>query len=207
MAMYHDATVSPTKAEMIEQLLTTGSWAAAASGSISVIGAYRFDDPEARVGLETHLVRVGETVVQVSLTYRDQPAPEAQQALIGEMQHTALGNRWVYDGLDDPRYITMLAAVALTGQGEALGMITYDGDWHIPPTHVRIGGGGWTQERVSVDGFAVVNDRVHTVESRNKRFQLRFHRLPTPGTQPALGLTTTWDNQAGPVVLAELTPR
>lgn len=207
MALYHDASVSPTKAEMIERLLAAGPWAQVASGPIEVIGAFRFDDPEGRVGLETHLVRVGSTLVQVPLTYRPEPAADAEPALIGEMQHTALGARWVYDGLGDPTYVTMLAAVSLTGQGEALGMVSYDGVWHIAPTHVRIRGGGWTQERVPVDGFVATRDEGTTVEFSNERFTLAFHRLPKPAPQPALGLTATWNEQPDPVVLAEIAVR
>ena len=52
----------------------------------------------------------------------------------------------------------MLAAVAMTGQGEALGMAVYDGRWYIVPSNVRIQGGGWTQERVPVDGFEIEHD-------------------------------------------------
>ena len=69
------------------------------------------------------------------------------------MQHSVLGTRWVYDGLRDPRLVVMLAAVAMTGQGEALGMAVHEGRWYIAPSNVRIQGGGWTQERVPVDGF------------------------------------------------------
>jgi len=34
----------------------------------------------------------------------------------------------------DAQFIIMLATVAMTGQGEALGMVVYDGRWHIAPT-------------------------------------------------------------------------
>jgi hypothetical protein len=72
--------------------------------------------------METHLVTAGGTLLQVPLTYRDEPLDGAEGALITEMQHSVLGTRWVYDGLRDPRLVVMLAAVAMTGQGEALGM-------------------------------------------------------------------------------------
>lgn len=32
-------------------------------------------------------------------------------------------------------------------------MAEYEGRWYIAPSDVRIQGGGWTQERVPVDGF------------------------------------------------------
>lgn len=63
------------------------------------------------------------------------------------MEHSVLGRRWVYDGLRDPRLVLMLAAVTMTGQGEALGMAEYDGRWYIAPSNVRIQGaaGRWSE--------------------------------------------------------------
>ena len=87
-----------------------------------MIGSYRFDDPDGRVGMETFLIT--------------------------EMQHSVLGTRRVYDGVRDPLFVVMLAGVAMTGQGEALGLARYEGRWYITPSNVRINGGGWTQERV-----------------------------------------------------------
>src|SRR3954453_2895271 len=123
MALFHRATITPTKAELIAEWIPTRSWGASPGGPVEVIGSYRFDDPEGRVGLETHLVTAGGALLQVPLTYRDEPLAEAEGALIAEMEHSALGTRWVYDGLRDPAMVVMLAAVAMTGQGEAIGMV------------------------------------------------------------------------------------
>ena len=169
---------------------------------IEVIGSYRFDDPDARVGMETHLITAGATLLQIPLTYRDEPLDGADDALIVEMQHSVLGTRWVYDGLRDPRFVVMLAAAAMTGQGEALGMVMHDGRWYIAPSIVRIQGGGWTHERVPVDGFEVEHDDATSVVLRNDRFELTMFRRPVPGPRPALGLTATWTGQSQPVVLA-----
>ena len=76
----------------------------------------------------------------------------------------------------------MLAAVAMTGQGEALGMAVYDGRWYIAPSNVRIEGGGWTQERVPVDGFELGSDGSTDVGRHNDRFELTFFRRPGPRT-------------------------
>src|SRR5690349_16362095 len=144
MALFHAATVTPTKAELIAEWAPSRPWGPPPGDPIDVIGSFRFDDPEGRVGMETHLVRAGGALVQVPLTYRDEPLAGAADALIGEMQHSVLGTRWVYDGLRDPRLVVMLAAVTMTGQGEALGMAVYDGRWYVAPSNVRIRGGGWT---------------------------------------------------------------
>jgi hypothetical protein len=204
MALFHRATVTPAKAELIAEWAPTQRWGPPADVSIDVIGSYRFDDPEGRVGMETHLVDAGGTLLQVPLTYRDEPLEEATDALITEMQHSVLGTRWVYDGLRDARFVVMLAAVAMTGQGEALGMAVYDGRWYIAPSNVRIEGGGWTQERVPVDGFELGSDRSTDVVLRNDRFELTFFRRPLPGSRPPIGLAATWDGQRHAVVLAEV---
>jgi hypothetical protein len=205
MALFHLATITPTKAELIAEWAPSQPWGPRGDAPTEVIGSYRFDDPDGRVGMETHLVTAGDTLLQVPLTYRDEPLDGADDALIVEMQHSVLGTRWVYDGLRDPRLVLMLAAVAMTGQGEALGMAVYDGRWYIAPSNVRIQGGGWTQERVPVDGFDIAQEDATSVVLRNDRFELKVFRRPAPGPRPAIGLTATWDGLPNPVVLAEVT--
>ena len=95
MALFHRATITPTKAELIAQWAPTRSWGPAADIRLDVIGSYRFDDPDGRVGMETHLVTAAGTLLQVPLTYRDEPLEGADDALIVEMQHSALGTRFV----------------------------------------------------------------------------------------------------------------
>ena len=207
MAIFHRATVSPTKAELIADWAPTRPWGPSVADPIDVIGSYRFDDPDGRVGMETHLVTAGGALMQVPLTYRDEPLDGAEDALITEMQHSVLGTRWVYDGLRDSRFAIMLAAVAMTGQGEALGMAVYDGRWYIAPTNVRIQGGGWTLERVPVDGFVLASDDGGPAVLRNDRFELTLFRRPVPGPRPAIGLSASWDGQEDAVVLAEVRER
>jgi hypothetical protein len=207
MALFHRATITPTKADLIARWAPTQPWGPPAADPIEVIGAYRFDDPDGRVGMETHLVEAAGALLQVPLTYRDAPLDGAEDALITEMQHSALGTRWVYDGLRDPRLVVMLAAVAMTGQGEALGMVLHDDRWYIAPSNVRIQGGGWTGERVPVDGFELATDDGTASVLRNDRFQLTVHRRPLPGSRPPIGLTATWDAQPDAVVLAEVQER
>jgi hypothetical protein len=207
MALFHRATITPTKAELIAEWAPTRPWGPSATDDIEVIGSYRFDDPEGRVGMETHLVTAGGALLQVPLTYRDERLDGADDALITEMHHSVLGTRWVYDGLRDPRLVLMLAAVAMTGQGEALGMAVYDGRWYIAPSDVRIQGGGWGQERVPVDEFHLVSDDAAAAVLHNDRFQLTVFRRPEPGPRPAIGLTATWDGQGDAVVLAEVRER
>jgi hypothetical protein len=207
MAIFHRATLSPTKTEAVAGWVPTQPWGPSADAPIDVIGTYRFDDPDGRVGMETHLVDAGGTLLQVPLTYRDEPLDGADDALVCEMEHSVLGTRWVYDGMRDPLFVVMLAAVAMTGQGEAIGMVVHDDRWYIAPSNVRIRGGGWTLERVAVDGFETAAHDAASVTLHNDRFEMTVHRRPAPGHQPAIGLTATWDGLHDPVVLAEVTER
>jgi hypothetical protein len=205
MGLFHVATLSPTKEELLADWVPTQPWAPSGADATEVIGSFRFDDPEGRVGIETHLVRVHDVVVQVPLTYRDEPLEGGEQGLIAEMEHSVLGTRWVYDGLLDPRFVLMLAGAALTGQGEVLGLAQFDGRWYVSPAAVRIDGGGWIGGPVAVDELepASEGDAVDCV-FRNDRFELTLFRRPGPGPVPAMGLTATWEGQDEPVVLAEV---
>ena len=207
MAIFHRAKITPAKDELIAAWAPTRPWGPRGGEAIEVIGSYRFDDPEGRVGMETFLVATGRALYQVPLTYRDEPVDGLDDALVTEMQHSVLGKRWVYDGLRDHRFVLMLAGTAMTGQGEALGMAHHDDRWYIAPTNVRLRGGGWTQERVPVDGFEMISETPASCVLHNDRFQLTVHRHPVPGTQPTIGLTASWDGGPGPVILAEVCER
>jgi len=203
MALYHRATLTPTKHEVVVGWIPTQSWGPSADAAIEVVGAFRFDDPNGRVGMEAHIVTDGETWFFVPLTYRDEPLPGADDALITEMDHSALGTRWVYDGLGDQLYVTMLAAVTMTGQGEALGMVDDDDRWVIAPANVRIAAGGWTGGHVAVDQFDAIDLGADPVVFTNDRFELTVHRRPAVGERSSMGLTAVWEGSA-PVVLASV---
>jgi len=207
MALYHAATITPTKAELISSWAPSQPWGLPADAALEVLGSYRFDDPEGRVGIEIHLATDGTTVLHVPLTYRDAPLDGADDALIVEMQHSALGTRWVYDGLRDPRLVMMMAAFAMSGQGEAVGMVMWEDRWHVAPNKIRIQGGGWTQGRVPVDGFELVTDDATGAVLRNDRFEMHVSRRPVAGPQPPVGITATWKDHPDAVVLAEIRER
>ncbi|HTL86672.1 MAG TPA: hypothetical protein VL856_15920 [Acidimicrobiia bacterium] len=207
MAIFHRATITPTKADLIAKWAPMQPWGPSKTDAIDVIGSYRFDDPDGRVGMETHLATAGGALFQIPLTYREEPLDGAADALITEMEHSVLGTRWVYDGLRDPLFVVMLAGVAMTGQGEALGMAVYDGRWYIAPSNVRIRGGGWTEERVPVDRFELQSDEANASVLSNDRFELTLFRRPVPGPRPTIGLTARWNDHGDAVVLAEVRER
>jgi len=67
---------------------------------------------------------------------------------------------------------------------EMIGAFRFDdplgqvGRWHIAPTNVRLSGGGWSIERVPVDGFDVFEDHSERVVLRNDRFSMTAFRRP-----------------------------
>ena len=117
MALFHRATLTPTKDELIADWAPTRPWGPSVAEPIDVIGSYRFDDPDGRVGMETHLVSAEGGLLQVPLTYRDEPLDGAEDALITEMEHSVLGTRWVYDGLRDPQFVIMARTDAAAVEG------------------------------------------------------------------------------------------
>lgn len=128
MALLHRAELRPSKLELLSSWLPTRPWFPRPPGSdLEVAGAYRFDDPAGEVGIETLLVRSGDAVHQVPVTYRGAPVPGAEEALVGTMEHSALGSRWVYDGLRDEVYLSALAAAVLTGGDQAELLVQVDG--------------------------------------------------------------------------------
>jgi maltokinase len=119
MAEIHDATITPTKLELVAPWMARQRWYAAKGRlpQLRRLWSWRLDDPAGDVGIETLLV-VDEggsapVVYQVPLTYRGAPLEGGEQALLGTMEHSVLGRRWVYDGPHDPVYAAQLLALAL----------------------------------------------------------------------------------------------
>ncbi|MEO1055575.1 MAG: hypothetical protein AAFY28_01525 [Actinomycetota bacterium] len=207
MARYHIAQLTPSKAEILAGWLDAQTWAPTVAGvdDIEIVGAFRFDDPDGAVGLETHLVQIDDAVFQVPLTYRAAPFDDGH--LVSEMHHSVLGSRWVYDGHHDPVMVSMFAAAALTGTGQALGIVEYEERRVVVPTPVRLAGGGWTGGPTPVDGFNVesADERAVTLSSDTVTMQIARHLVD--GSAPEIGLTATWPGQDAPVTLATIEPR
>ncbi|MBM9463975.1 hypothetical protein JL108_11000 [Aeromicrobium sp. YIM 150415] len=118
MAIVHpDATLTPSKHELLSAWLPTTSWWPSTEPVPSFAANLRFDDPAGQVGMELQLLPlpVAGRFAVVTLTYRDAPLEGAD--LIGEMEHTVLGHRWVYDGSTDPVFLAEIAAVIAEGRG------------------------------------------------------------------------------------------
>lgn len=130
MALLHQAELRPSKLELLGGWAPLQPWFEGdASAGLTSAGAYRFDDPEGEVGVETLLVHAGDgPVLQLPVTYRSVPLEDADEWLIGTLHHSVLGTRWVYDGAGDPVYLMTVAMAIITGGTQADLYIEVDGE-------------------------------------------------------------------------------
>ena len=140
MAVIYEAQLQPSKIELLRDWVSAQPWLGDSDAStFESVGAYRFDDPEGEVGIETHLLRAADgKLIQVPVTYRGAPLIGAETSLITTVQHSFLGKRWVYDACGDPVYARTLAATILTGGTQAdLELTTETGtERHVSTTQV-----------------------------------------------------------------------
>lgn len=113
MAIIYNATLTPDKPTLLGTWLDGRSWAG--EGTDQILGAYRFDDPEGQVGVEVFLLRRGDKLLHVPLTYRGAPLPGHEEHLVGTLEHSVLGPRWAYDGTEDEVALACFRR-ALTGE-------------------------------------------------------------------------------------------
>lgn len=90
---------------------------------LSLVGAYRLEDPTGEVGMETHLLSDGTTTYQVPMTYRGAPLTgnvgptgSGGSELITTAMHSELGTRWIYDAESDPLWRAELARLVRNGR-------------------------------------------------------------------------------------------
>ncbi|MDP9882909.1 hypothetical protein J2W21_000388 [Sinomonas atrocyanea] len=122
MAIIHHATLEPGKLDLIGSWLERQPWnpGVPAGGRLERVGTYRFDDPQGEVGIEGFLLRSGNALIHAVLTYRGAPLEGGEEALIGTMEHSVLGTRWVYDAASDPVGRAALLAGARGEQHQAV---------------------------------------------------------------------------------------
>jgi hypothetical protein len=141
--MYNDASITPTKRELLDAWIPSQPWAEGI-GPVKPFGSYRFDDPDGEVGLEAMLLRSpdGGVVLHVPLSYRAAPLDGAEAHLITTMEHTVLGKRWIYDATADPVWTATLATAILTGGTQAELVVESDGQQTIFEPKVTVVGSG-----------------------------------------------------------------
>jgi len=204
MAIIHQAELQPTKLELLQGWLPRQPWFAGAAAALDKMGAFRFDDPEGEVGIETILVAADGAVFQVPLSYRGAPLDGAEAFLIGTMEHSVLGERWVYDAVGDSCYLDALAAAILTGQPQAQHFLAVDGRLEPMPESVLVGSSGPLRSAAPGLGPGTVsNTDAETLVRAGALELLVIRRLELAAQASGPGaLTGTWAGQDTPVKLA-----
>jgi hypothetical protein len=193
--------------ELLTQWLPSQPWCKEnGSTNLRRVGSFRFDDPEGEVGIETLLVASESAVFQVPLTYRGSQLQGADPCLIGTMEHSFLGKRWIYDATGDPVYASTLAAAILTGQPQADQFFEVDGRLELLAESVHLESTGTLETRVPIVCSAVPDtvDGVTTIETGE--LALSVVRVLNLCGRP-FGrriLSATWDEQTSPVQLASV---
>jgi hypothetical protein len=209
MALIYDAQLSPSKPEVLSAWVPGQPWFAGDSeATATILGSYRFDDPDGEVGIETFLVRFGDgPVLQVPFTYRGAPIGEpglggtGTPELVTTMEHSVLGRRWVYDGPSDPVYVAAVATATLTGGHEAALLLA---DGTPLPSRGAVHGSGSASEPVRSRGPVVVGQHGATTRIQAGLVSVDLRRVidPTePGPEEA-HLLGTWAGSGEPAVLA-----
>lgn len=201
MALLHRATITPTKLELLTDWVPTQPWG---EPGVELVGAYRFDDPDGEVGIETIILSTAAGhLLQAPLTYRGAPLAGAEPFLICTMEHSVLGRRWIYDATGDPVFVRVLASVLLAGVRQADELVE-GADAPREPS-VRVTGSGTASGDVPpVDDVRTSSDGSATLlEAGDLRIVVR-RRLDEPAA-PADArstLTGTWSGVDAPVLLA-----
>jgi hypothetical protein len=143
MALLYDATIVPSKRELIVAWLPSQPWAAGLP-DLKPVGGYRLDDPAGEVGMEGILLRSedGAVTVHVPMTYRGAPLDGAEQHLIGTMEHSVLGTRWAYDAWGDPVWQAALTATIVERGSGAEEYFEVDGEQVPREPLVQVTGSG-----------------------------------------------------------------
>lgn len=205
MAILHKATLTPSKPELIAAYLPTIAEFEIGDGEIEHLGAYRFDDPVGNVGIEAHLVRVADgRTIHLPLTYRNDPLPGADAWKVGELEHSVLGTRHVYDAVADPVFVAELVRVIATG-GTQVPLIVHlpDGTTLERDNVVFVKGSGSAAEGPSVNVGAASREGTMTAISLGQASVMVRH-APRPGGGKGAFLAGTWPGSDQPSVLADV---
>lgn len=207
MAILHRAELRPSKLELLTTWLAHQPWAYSSNDGWERVAAFRFDDPAGEVGVETIIVKAGDgPELQVPLSYRGAPLEGAEEWLVGTMEHSVLGSRWVYDACADPVYAHTLASTIVNGGREAEQFLEVDGRREPVDGGARVKGSG--NSAIELPPFDLVGCSTSDGVTRitTSAFELFVSRrvdarLPSEmrGT-----LSGTWGEETRPVLLAGL---
>lgn len=175
--VHRQATITPTKQELVEAWLPSRSWAAGRTVAEKV-AEYRLDDPAGEVGVETIVWRADDgALLQTALTYRAEPLAGAEEHLITTMEHTVLGTRWIYDGCGDPVWADTLVRTVLTGGSQSPMFFERDGQRVDIPPRMEVHGSGDSSDAPHVAQVEEVSDDETTTVVRADGFVLSLARV------------------------------
>lgn len=201
MALIHTATLNPPKLTLLTAWLPSRPWFTG-QDDVRRVGAYRFDDPAGDVGLEALLLQAGDgPVLHVPLTYRGAPLADAHEFLIGTMEHSVLGTRWVYDGCADPVWVTALATTVLTGGTQAEELVDENGRLAPRKPTATVLGSGTPGTQVPQINAVTCHDQGPTTLVQAGAVELVVVRVVGADAATPHVLTGSWAN-GGPAVLA-----
>ncbi|GAA3517093.1 CG0192-related protein [Dietzia aurantiaca] len=183
-AEIYDAVLDPGKLDLLRSWVRHQSWFDGDPERLEQVTAYRFVDPAGEVGMESFLLSDGENTFHVPVTYRGAELEGAADSLVGTMEHSVLGRRWVYDAPADPVYTTEVRRV-ISHRDTAADHVQME-DGAITPSPVNIRGGG--------DGPAEGVDapQVIRVISEENNAEADRPLIGSPGT-----LSGTWQDVDG----------
>jgi Maltokinase N-terminal cap domain len=204
MALVHQATLTPSKLELLAAWLPSRSWFHD-GGELTRLGSYRFDDPADEVGIEVMIVQSGELVFQIPLTYRGAPLVGAEMHLLGTMQHSVLGPRWIYDGCGDPVAVRALITAMVTGASQSDVEVESEGQMVTMPPSVVVRGSGVPGSPVSAIESVTCHQKGNLTRSITHAYTLDLVRVIGFAIEAPIILTGSWDEQPS-VTLAGLTP-
>lgn len=205
MAIVYAADLKPSKMEMLAQWLPEQSWFTSHPRALIRLGSFRFDDPAGEVGVETQIVGSESQIYQVPMSYRGAPLAGAEQFLMGTMEHSVLGKRWIYDATGDPVYQQELALAALTGKPQAIQERVVDGQTEVLPETAQLFSN--LEAPLPVPDFEfslpVTSDAVTSIAVGARTLQVirRLDAAEELGNEPSL--SATWTEQNRPVVLVK----
>ncbi len=205
MGLVYAAELRPSKMELVADWLPSQPWFEGDARSLVRLGSFRFDDPAGEVGLETHLVGAGGHVYQVPLSYRGAPLEGAEAFLVGTMEHSVLGRRWVYDATSDPVYAAELAAALLAGKPQAVEFKEVDGRMEALPHTAKIFNAGAPDAGLPELRFGVPATAAGVTGIPAGTATLDVLRVLDVAAAPASqgpSLAVTWAGQETPVLIA-----
>jgi hypothetical protein len=208
MAVLYEATLNPSKLELLKSWLPTQPWFQSAdSTGVESVGSYRFDDPLGEVGIETHLVKAADgRTYQVPVTYRGAALEGAESSLISTAQHSVLGERWVYDATEDITYVRALSDTIFLGGHEAtVDVLTANGLVRYETTTRVVGSGSQLNGDLVGELLSVGNDDDSTwiLTADLKIVIVRVIGANLTRVED-FSLRGTWPGQSEPALLATL---